>query len=313
MKKTALVFPGQGSQYVGMAKTLCEQYSECAEIALQADEILGYPLSEIMFSGDENVLRQTRHTQPAIFLHSYLLFRFIDSDEIAMTAGHSLGEYTALCYAGALSFEDALRVVARRGELMQEAGEKWPGSMAAIIGLPDDKLTAVLATASEQGIIQAANFNSPGQIVLSGEIAAIKTAIEISKKYGAKLAKELSVSGAFHSPLMKPAKDELAEMLNQVDIQDAKIPVCMNVDACLTINAEEIRKKLVRQLTNSVLWQQSVEEMIAAGVTEFIEVGPQRVLQGLIKRINPNVAVFGIDTVQDVEKLRVSVGVEQAA
>lgn len=243
MKKTALVFPGQGSQYVGMAKTLCEQYPECAEIALQADEILGYPLSEIMFTGDENLLRQTRHTQPAIFLHSYLLFRFIDSDEIAMTAGHSLGEYTALCYAGALSFEDALRVIARRGELMQEAGEKWPGSMAAIIGLPDDKLMAVLATASEQGIIQAANFNSPGQIVLSGEIAAIKTAIEISKKYGAKLAKELSVSGAFHSPLMKPAKDELAEMLNQVDIQDAKIPVCMNVDACLTTNAEEIRKK----------------------------------------------------------------------
>ncbi|PIO47555.1 MAG: [acyl-carrier-protein] S-malonyltransferase [[Chlorobium] sp. 445] len=313
MKKTALVFPGQGSQYVGMAKTLCEQYPECAEIALQADEILGYPLSEIMFTGDENLLRQTRHTQPAIFLHSYLLFRFIDSDEIAMTAGHSLGEYTALCYAGALSFEDALRVIARRGELMQEAGEKWPGSMAAIIGLPDDKLMAVLATASEQGIIQAANFNSPGQIVLSGEIAAIKTAIEISKKYGAKLAKELSVSGAFHSPLMKPAKDELAEMLNQVDIQDAKIPVCMNVDACLTTNAEEIRKKLVRQLTNSVLWQQSVEEMIAAGVTEFIEVGPQRVLQGLIKRINPNVTVFGIDTVQDVEKLRVPVGVEQVA
>ncbi|MFN3386490.1 MAG: ACP S-malonyltransferase [Candidatus Thermochlorobacter sp.] len=310
MKKTALVFPGQGSQYVGMAKTLCEQYPECAEIALQADEILGYPLSEIMFSGDESVLRQTRHTQPAIFLHSYLLFRFIDSDEIAMTAGHSLGEYTALCYAGALSFEDALRVVARRGELMQEAGEKCPGSMAAILGLPDDKLMAVLTAASEQGIIQAANFNSPGQIVLSGETAAIKTAIDLSKKYGAKLAKELSVSGAFHSPLMKPAKDELAEMLNQVDIQDAKIPVCMNVDACLTTNAEEIRKKLVRQLTNSVLWQQSVEEMIAAGITEFIEVGPQRVLQGLIKRINPNVTVSGIDTVQDVEKLRVSVGVE---
>ncbi|MFN3426943.1 MAG: ACP S-malonyltransferase [Candidatus Thermochlorobacter sp.] len=310
MKKTALVFPGQGSQYVGMAKTLCEQYPECAEIALQADEILGYPLSEIMFSGDESVLRQTRYTQPAIFLHSYLLFRFIDSDEIAMTAGHSLGEYTALCYAGALSFEDALRVVARRGELMQEAGEKCPGSMAAILGLPDDKLMAVLTAASEQGIIQAANFNSPGQIVLSGETAAIKTAIDLSKKYGAKLAKELSVSGAFHSPLMKPAKDELAEMLNQVDIQDAKIPVCMNVDACLTTNAEEIRKKLVRQLTNSVLWQQSVEEMIAAGITEFIEVGPQRVLQGLIKRINSNVTVSGIDTVQDVEKLRVSVGVE---
>ncbi|MFN3394656.1 MAG: ACP S-malonyltransferase [Candidatus Thermochlorobacter sp.] len=310
MKKTALVFPGQGSQYVGMAKTLCDQYPECAEIALQADEILGYPLSEIMFSGDESVLRQTRYTQPAIFLHSYLLFRFIDSDEIAMTAGHSLGEYTALCYAGALSFEDALRVVARRGELMQEAGEKCPGSMAAILGLPDDKLMAVLTAASEQGIIQAANFNSPGQIVLSGETAAIKTAIDLSKKYGAKLAKELSVSGAFHSPLMKPAKDELAEMLNQVDIQDAKIPVCMNVDACLTTNAEEIRKKLVRQLTNSVLWQQSVEEMIAAGITEFIEVGPQRVLQGLIKRINSNVTVSGIDTVQDVEKLRVSVGVE---
>lgn len=313
MKKTALVFPGQGSQYVGMAKTLCEQYPECAEIAMQADEILGYPLSEIMFAGDETLLRQTRYTQPAIFLHSYLLFRFIDSDEVAMTAGHSLGEYTALCYAGALSFEDALRVVARRGELMQEAGEKLPGSMAAIIGLPDDKLMPVLAAASEEGVIQAANFNSPGQIVLSGEIAAIKAAMSLSKKYGAKLAKELSVSGAFHSPLMKPAKDELAQMLEQVEIQDAKMPVCMNVDACPTTDAEEIRKKLVRQLTNSVLWQQSVEEMIAAGITEFIEVGPQRVLQGLIKRINPNVTVFGIDTAQDLEKLRVPVSIERVA
>jgi [acyl-carrier-protein] S-malonyltransferase len=314
MKRTALVFPGQGSQYVGMAKTLCEQYPECAEIIAQADDILGYSLSEIMFYGDEALLRQTRHTQPAIFLHSYLLFRFIDSDEVAMTAGHSLGEYTALCYSGALSFEDTLRLVAKRGELMQQASEQFPGTMAAIIGLAEDKLMPVLAGASEFGIIQAANFNSPGQIVLSGEIPAIHAALSLAKKYGAKLARELSVSGAFHSPLMKPAKDALAQALEQVEIRNARIPVCMNVDACLTTDATEIRKKLIRQLTNSVLWQQSVEAMIAAGVTEFIELGPQRVLQGLIKRINPNVTVFGIDTAQDVaEKLRESVVAERSA
>ncbi len=312
MKRTALVFPGQGSQYVGMAKTLCEQYPECAEIVAQADDILGYSLSEIMFNGDETLLRQTCHTQPAIFLHSYLLFRFIDSDEVAMTAGHSLGEYTALCYSGSLSFEDALRLVAKRGELMQQASEQLPGTMAAIIGLPEDKLMPVLAGASEFGIIQAANFNSPGQIVLSGEVPAIRASLSLAKKYGAKLAKELSVSGAFHSPLMKPAKDALAQALEQVEIRDARIPVCMNVDACITTDATEIRKKLVRQLTNSVLWQQSIEEMIAAGITEFIEVGPQRVLQGLIKRIHPSVTVFGIDTAQDVEKLRDSMVVERS-
>ncbi|MCS7013985.1 MAG: ACP S-malonyltransferase [Chloroherpetonaceae bacterium] len=310
---TALVFPGQGSQYVGMAKSLCERYPECAELAEEANQILGYSLTDIMFDGDESLLRQTRHTQPAIFLHSYLLFRFLEGYDVAMTAGHSLGEYTALCYAGALSFEDALRLVAKRGELMQQAGERIPGTMAAVIGLPEKKLLTVLEQASAHGIIQAANFNSPGQVVLSGEVPAIKAAIQIAKASGAKLAKELSVSGAFHSPLMKPAKEELARALNEVEIRDARIPVCMNVDATLTTNADEIREKLIRQLTNSVLWEQSIKEMIAHGVTEFIEVGPQRVLQGLIKRIEPAVSVYGIDTLQDVEKLCELSGVERAA
>lgn len=313
MKMTALVFPGQGSQYVGMAKSLCERYPECADIAEEANAILGYSLTNIMFDGDEPLLRQTRHTQPAIFLHSYLLFRFLDGYDVAMTAGHSLGEYTALCYAGALSFEDTLRLVAKRGELMQQAGESIPGSMAAVIGLPERKLMTVLEQASLHGIIQAANFNSPGQVVLSGEVAAVKAAIQLAKVHGAKLAKELSVSGAFHSPLMKPAREALAQALSTVKIRNARIPVCMNVDATLTTDADAIREKLIRQLTNSVLWEQSINEMIAHGITEFIEVGPQRVLQGLIKRINPNVNVFGLDTPQDVEKLCELSSVERAA
>jgi [acyl-carrier-protein] S-malonyltransferase len=303
----ALVFPGQGSQYRGMAKDLYEQFAEVRELADAANSILGYNLTEIMFDGDDETLKQTRFTQPAIFLHSVLASRFIDRADIMMTAGHSLGEYTAVYFAGALSFEDALYIVQKRGELMQKAGEEISGTMAAIIGLPDERLELVLAEARPYGIIQAANYNSPGQIVLSGSVPAVKQAVSLAKTHGAKIAKELMVSGAFHSPLMKPAEDELAKTLNDITIQNAEIPICMNVNAQPTRDADIIRENLLLQLTRPVLWTQSVQTMVQYGIREFVEVGPQKVLQGLIKRIDSSVATSGIEKAEDVLKIQTEV------
>ncbi|NTW46705.1 MAG: ACP S-malonyltransferase, partial [Chlorobaculum sp.] len=221
-------------------------------------------------------------------------------DGVSMAAGHSLGEYTALCFAGAISFEDAVRLVAKRGELMQNAGQQNPGTMAAIIGMADEALDALLQEAGACGIVQAANFNSPGQIVISGDIDAVKRAVELAPSKGARMAKELVVSGAFHSPLMKPAEKELAETLDTISIRDAEIPVCMNVVAKPVTSAAEIRANLISQLTSSVLWSQSVQAMVDAGVTEFVEVGPQKVLQGLIKRISKSATCAGVDTAEQV-------------
>ncbi|MCS6989563.1 MAG: ACP S-malonyltransferase [Chloroherpetonaceae bacterium] len=300
----ALVFPGQGSQYRGMGRDLCERFAEARELAEVANSILGYRLTDIMFEGDEDTLKQTRYTQPAIFLHSVLAAKFIDRADVMMTAGHSLGEYTAVYFAGALSFEDALYLVQKRGDLMQKAGEELSGAMAAIIGLPDDRLETVLAQARPYGVIQAANFNSPGQVVLSGAVPAIKQAVSLAKTHGAKIAKELAVSGAFHSPLMKPAEEELAKTLNEIDFRNAEIPICMNVSATLTRDAEEIRENLILQLTRPVLWTQSIQTMIRSGIREFVEVGPQKVLQGLIKRIDSSVSVSGVETAEDALKLQ---------
>ncbi len=303
----ALVFPGQGSQYRGMAKDLYEQFADARNLAETANSILGYNLTEIMFEGDEDTLKQTRFTQPAIFLHSVLAARFIDRADVMMTAGHSLGEYTAVYFAGAISFEDALYLVQRRGELMQKAGEELSGTMAAIIGLPAEQLELVLSKARTYGIIQVANYNSPGQIVLSGAVPAVKHAVSLAKTYGAKIAKELTVSGAFHSPLMKPAEEELAKALNSITFHHAEIPICMNVNAELTCDAEVIRQNLLLQLTSPVRWTHSVQTMIRNGVREFIEVGPQKVLQGLIKRIDPSVITSGIETAEDVLNLQTEV------
>jgi [acyl-carrier-protein] S-malonyltransferase len=299
----ALVFPGQGSQYKGMAKDICERFGQCQELLDKANEILGYSISDIMFEADEEVLKQTRYTQPAIFLHSMIVSRFIDATDVVMTAGHSLGEYSALCFSGAISFADAVRVVAKRAELMQKAGETNPGSMAAIVGLSEKVLEEVLSEANTFGPIQAANFNSPGQVVISGDVNAVKKSLEIAKAKGARLAKELVVSGAFHSSLMKPAEQELAEELNRIDVKRASIPVCMNTVARPVTDAAEIRQNLIHQLTSPVLWEQSIHQMIAGGVREFVEVGPQKVLQGLIKRIDGTVLTSGIDKAEDIEKL----------
>jgi len=300
----AFVFPGQGSQYCGMGRDLYERFPEAKALMDKADSILGYSITNIMFNGSEEELKQTRYTQLAIFLHSYAVALLLGREGVEMAAGHSLGEYTALCFAGALDFEDAVRLVAKRGELMQNAGQQNPGTMAAIIGMADEALDGLLQEAAAAGVVQAANFNSPGQIVISGDVDAVRKAVELAPSKGARMAKELVVSGAFHSPLMKPAEKELAETLDAITIRDAEIPVCMNVVAKPVTSAVEIRANLISQLTSSVLWSQSVQAMVDAGVTEFVEVGPQKVLQGLIKRINRASAIAGVDTADQVDAAR---------
>jgi [acyl-carrier-protein] S-malonyltransferase len=246
-------------------------------------------------------LRQTKYTQPAIFLHSIAVASLLGRTDVAMTAGHSLGEYTALCFADAISFDDAVRIVAKRGTLMQNAGQQNPGTMAAIIGMPDNALDALLEEAGTDGVVQAANFNSPGQIVISGDIAAVKKAVSLAPSKGARMAKELVVSGAFHSPLMKPAEQELAAALADITINNAEIPICMNAVARPVTDAAEIRQNLILQLTSSVLWTQSIEAMVKSGMSECVEVGPQKVLQGLMKRIDKSVATSGVDTAADIQ------------
>lgn len=295
MSATAFLFPGQGSQYVGMAKDLYEQHPEARKLFDQADAIVGFPLSAVCFQGPEEELKQTKNTQPAIFLHSVIAARFYRREQASMAAGHSLGEYSALVYAGALTFEDGLRLVRLRGELMQRAGVEQPGTMAAVVGLEAAVIDETCRAASEAGIVQAANFNSPGQTVISGSVAGVRRAMELARQRGAKLVKELPVSGAFHSPLMESAKSGLREALERTAIQDASIPVYANVSARPVRKAEEIRRLLNEQLTSPVRWEETIQNMAADGASIFVEVGPGKVLQGLVKRIRSDVQTRGID------------------
>ncbi|HEV8538505.1 MAG TPA: ACP S-malonyltransferase, partial [Bacteroidota bacterium] len=294
MSKLSYIFPGQGAQYVGMGKDLHEKNSSARDIFLQADSILGFPISEICFEGPEEELRQTKNTQPAIFLHSIVLTRLIEHSDVAMTAGHSLGEYSALVFACAMSFESGLKLVRLRGELMQKAGEEQAGTMAAIVGLEPTAVGEVCCKAYPEGAVQCANYNSPGQVVISGSIGGVRKAMEIAKQRGAKLVKELVVSGAFHSPLMQSAREGLQQALASTTIRDARIPVYANVTAGPVQKAGEIRTLLYEQLTSAVRWEQAVRNMIADGATSFVEVGPGKVLQGLVKRIDATVDVRGI-------------------
>lgn len=296
----AFVFPGQGSQYVGMGKDLFEQSSEARLLFEQADRMIGASLSKVCFEGPEEELRQTKNTQPAIFLHSVVLAKLVKGPRATMAAGHSLGEYSALVYAGALSFDDGLRLVRLRGELMQRTGIEQPGTMAAVIGLEPDVLDEVCRTASASGIVQAANYNSPGQIVISGSVSGVKKAMELAKERGAKMVKELPVSGAFHSPLMASAKDGLKTALEKTEVRNAEIPVYVNVTAKPVQHANEIRASLYQQLTSAVRWQETVVNMVADGAREFVEVGPGKVLQGLVKRIDSGVTLRGIDKYSDL-------------
>lgn len=300
MGAVAFVFPGQGSQYVGMLKDFAEGNPAAREMIEQADRILGVPLSAICMNGPEDELRQTKNTQPAIFLHSMVVARARKGAAPSMAAGHSLGEYSALVVAGVIEFEDALRLVRLRGELMQQAGEEQRGTMAAVVGLDPEALTEVCLAASAAGVVQPANFNSPGQVVISGSVEGVRKAMELAKSAGAKIVKELVVSGAFHSPLMASAGQGLREGLARVSLRDARIPVYANVTAKPVRAAEEIRDLLYRQLTSPVRWDETARNMAADGATDFVELGPGKVLQGLIKRTVPAAATHGCDTLVDV-------------
>lgn len=280
----AYVFPGQGAQFVGMGKDLYDNNTEAKALFEKANEILGFRITDLMFAGTDEDLRQTRVTQPAIFLHSVILAKSLGSQFTPdMTAGHSLGEFSALVAAGALSFDDGLKLVYARAMAMQKACEAEPSTMAAIIGLDDAKVEEVLKSIPE--IVVPANYNCPGQLVISGSFKGIEIACEQLKAAGAKRALPLKVGGAFHSPLMEPARVELAEAINQTHFNKPVCPVYQNVNAKAVTDPTLIRENLVKQLTSPVRWTQTVQNMVADGATQFIEVGPGTVLQGLVKKI----------------------------
>ncbi len=304
MAKRALLFPGQGSQFVGMAKDLFENSAEAKEMIRTADGALGVNLSHIMFEGPEEELKQTKYTQPAIFVHSAVLASLLRTLEFDGAAGHSLGEYSALVACGAMQYYDALKLVSFRGNAMQQAGIDNPGTMAAVLGPAPEKIAEACIEASEIGIVQPANFNSPGQVVISGSVEGVRKAMELCKTKGAKLVKELIVSGAFHSPLMESAKVLLGEELKSASIYQAKKPVYANVTALPVTGSDDIRDLLFKQVTSPVLWEQTILNMWTDGYTEFVEVGPGKVLQGLVKRIAPEAVCSGISTFEDADKYR---------
>lgn len=296
---TAFLFPGQGAQFVGMGKDLYEADRRAKALFDEADEIMGQKLTTICFEGPEDELRQTKFTQPAIFVHSLAVYTMLGlSADCA--AGHSLGEYSALVASGALSFRDGLTLVKKRGELMQESGTRSPGTMAAVIGAEEALVNEVCAEVATTHVVQPANFNSPGQIVISGSLEGIDAAMELLKSRGVRIVKKLPVSGAFHSPLMQYAADELGAVLEATPISDARFPVYTNVTAEPVTRAADIRAMLARQVTSPVLWERSMHAMVADGMTRAVEVGPGTVLAGLLKRIHADTPVQSVCTMDDI-------------
>ena len=288
----AYVFPGQGAQFSGMGKSLYENHSFAKEQLDKANDILGFNITKIMFEGSDEELKQTKVTQPAIFLHSVLAALTSENFQPDLVAGHSLGEFSSLVANGALSFEDGLSLVYKRAMAMQKACEAKPSTMAAVLGLEDEKVEEICSQIS--GVVVPANYNCPGQLVISGEVPAVEAACEKLKEAGAKRALVLPVGGAFHSPLMEPAREELAEAIANTHFSQPSCPVFQNVDAQGHSDIAEIKANLISQLTAPVRWTQSVQNMIAAGATEFVECGPGKVLQGLVMKVNREMTVSGI-------------------
>jgi len=291
----AYIFPGQGSQFPGMGKDLFETYSLAREIFFEADELLGFSLSEIMFNGTEEELKQTKVTQPAIYLHSILIAKLGTNFKPDMVAGHSLGEFSALVASAGLSWQDGLSLVSKRALAMQKACEIEPSTMAAVLGLSDEQIEKVCAEFN--GEVVAANYNCPGQVVISGSTKGVELAGEKLKEAGAKRVLLLPVGGAFHSPFMEPARLELAAAIEAVKIDRPICPIFQNVNAKASQNEDEIKANLIAQLTAPVRWTQSIEAMILAGATDFIECGPGKVLQGLVKKINVEARVSSMELI----------------
>ncbi len=314
MSQTAYLFPGQGSQYVGMARDLYERFEEARSLVDEADRVLGFPLSQTMFGTTnaepdaEEALKQTALTQPALYVHSMAVMSVLrrQGRRPDMAAGHSLGEYSALAAAEALSFDDGLRMVRRRGELMAGAGEERPGTMAAVLGMDDDAVVRVCADASrdDRSVAEAANFNAPGQVVISGDVDAVERSMALALERGARRAVPLPVSGAFHSPLMEHARAGLKHAVSHLAISRPAFPIYLNVTAKATHDSDEIRRCLIEQLTAPVRWSQTLREMQAAGAGRFVEVGAGRVLQGLVRRtLGRDVETVSADSADDVGAL----------
>lgn len=289
---TAYVFPGQGAQFSGMGKNLYESSESARQMFEKANEILGFEITKVMFEGTDEELKQTNVTQPAIFLHSVILASTIEDFKPDMVAGHSLGEFSALVTAGALSFEDGLKLVSQRANAMQRACEINPSTMAAILNLADDVVEKICA--GIDGVVVAANYNCPGQLVISGTIEAVTEACEAMKAAGAKRALILPVGGAFHSPLMEPAREELAAAIESTTFSTPSCPIYQNVNAQPSTDVATIKANLIAQLTGPVRWTQSVQNMVADGATKFVECGPGKVLQGLVKKIAPEAETAGV-------------------
>ena len=304
---TGWLFPGQGSQYVGMGLDLRENSEKAKEYFDISNEIMNYDIQSIIFSGPEELLKKTENTQPAIYIVSVITGYLLIDKGLKPTAlaGHSLGEYSALAIGGAFDFTTGLKLVKSRSENMANAGMEKSGTMAALVGLDDETVINLCKSYEGNGVVVPANFNSPGQVVVSGNINAVEWVIKSSKDVGARMAVELNVSGAFHSPLMSPARENLAEMINSLEISDTVYPVFTNVDAKPVTKDIDIKNSLIRQLENPVLWAKSILEMKSKGINHFIEVGPGKVLQGLNKRIDRSIKSQGVDSITKLEQINV--------
>lgn len=304
MGKIAFIFPGQGSQYPGMGKEIAEAFPQSMEVFKEADRRLGYPLSTLCFEGPEEQLKITYHTQPALLTTSIAMLEAFKDNGITpdFVAGHSLGEYSALVAAEAISFSDAVWLVEKRGRYMADAVPPGEGTMAAVLGLPEENIDALCQEASQVGLVEPANYNCPGQLVVAGKTAGIKKVVEIAKNFGAKRAMELAVSGPFHSSLLEPASHRLREAMKEVTFQDPKVKVVANVSAREVTTAQEVQDALFTQVNNSVKWEQSVRYMLEQGVDTFVELGSGKVLSGLVKKIDSNVKILNIEDLASLEK-----------